>query len=546
MRYTHKKGLFFAGIAIILAIGCEKKLELLPFNNLVKENAFSTPERNLLALNGVYDAAQSGVYDPLNGGANVDRGYPFGAAAIEQQDMRGEDCINIQTFFQITYLSQYSTTSPNNVNIWNNLYAVINKANISIAGFRIAGTGGVITTAVASQYEAECRFLRAMSHHELLINFARPYADGAGNKMGVPYRDFAIEDIASVERAKTIPRESVASGYTKMLADLDYAETNLPASGGTGVNTIRATKAAAIALKMRIKQHMGDWPGVIAEGNKLIPAAINPQAWNTVISPIGGWKLTDSVDGPFTNNLSTESIFSIRNDANDNPGTNGALSRMFGTLSLGGRGLISLSPILYNQAQWLCTDRRRRLLTADGASAISNVLAPSTFSRFSTKYRDYGLYSDYAPYIRYAEVLLIQAEAEARNGAAVSQRAVDLLNTVRNRGLLNPLTETYTLASFATPNALIGAILVERRIEFAAEGKRWSDIHRLAVDPNFSTSGIPAKMPSGFIGISNFVCGGAIPAATITAIAYNDYRFLWPIPLQERNTNPIIEQNPNY
>ena len=529
-----------ACIAILFATGCKKKLDLLPYNNLVNTNAFSTPERALLALNGVYDAAQSGVYDPLNGGALVDRGYPFGAAAIEQQDMRGEDCINIQTFFQITYLAQYNTTSPNNVNMWNNLYAVINKANISIAGFRTAGSGGVLTAAVASQYEAECRFLRAMSHHELLINFARPFADGAGNKLGVPYRDFPIDDQTSAEKAKTIPRESVAACYAKMLADLDYAETNLPANGGTGVNTIRATKAAAIALKMRLKQHMGDWSGVIAEGNKLIPAVIVPQNYTTVISPIGGWALTSTVDGPFTNNLSTESIFSIRNDPQDNPGTNGALSRMYGSVTPGGRGLVSLSPILFNLPQWLCTDKRRTLLVVDGATAIGST------SKFSGKYRDYGTYSDYAPYIRYAEVLLIQAEAEARNASTVNQRAVDLLNTVRNRALNAPLTETYTLASFADKNALIAAILVERRIEFAAEGKRWADIHRLAVDPNFSPGGIPAKMASGFVGSANFVCAGAIPAATVSPIAYSDYRFLWPIPQQERNTNPIIEQNPNY
>ncbi len=529
-----------ACVAILVATGCEKKLDLVPFNSLVNESAFSTPERALLQLIGVYDAAQSGVYDPLNGAATADRGYPYGAAAIQQQDMRGEDCINIQTFFQLTYLSQYNTTTPNNVNIWNNLYAVINKANIAIAGFRSAQTKAVLSPAIAAQYEGECRFLRAMSHHELLIHFARPFADGAGSKLGVPYRDFPIEDAASIDRAKTIPRDSVVTGYRKMLADLDYAETNLPANGGVGVNTIRATKAAAIALKMRIKQHMNDWAGVVTEGNKLIPAVINPQAWNTVISPIGAWKLTDSVDGPFTNNLSAESIFSIRNDANDNPGTNGALSRMYGTTSLGGRGLISLSPIIFNRAEWLCSDRRRRLLTVDGATAIGSS------SRFSTKYRDYGTYSDYAPYIRYAEVLLNQAEAEARNNPAVTQRAVDLLNTVRNRGLLNPITETYTLASFATPNALIAAILIERRIEFLAEGKRWSDIHRLAVDPNFSTSGIPAKMASGFVGSANFVCGAAVPAASVAPISYSDYRFLWPIPQQERNTNPIIEQNPNY
>ena len=68
-----------------------------------------------------------------------------------------------------------------------------------------------------------------MAHHELLIHFARPYADGAGSQLGVPYRDFPIRTPADVELAKTKPRETVAACYTKILADLDYAETNLPA-----------------------------------------------------------------------------------------------------------------------------------------------------------------------------------------------------------------------------------------------------------------------------------------------------------------------------
>ncbi len=539
MKNRYIKILCIFAVIIASATGCSKKLDTIPFNQIAKENAFDTPARCLLALNGVYDAAQSGVYDPLNGTATVDRGYPFGAAAIEQEEMRGEDCVNIQTFFSVTYLSQHSTTSPNNVNMWSNLYALINKANISIAGFQVALGKGVLTTSVEAQYEGECKFMRAMAHHELLIHFARPYADGAGSKLGVPYRDFPIDGPEALARVAISPRESVAACYTKMLADLDYAELNLPASGA-GLNTIRATKAAAIALKMRLKLHKGDWAGVIAEGNKLIPATIVPQSWTTVVSPIGGWALTAAPDGPFLNNLSTESIFSIRNDANDNPGTNGALSRMFGSVTSGGRGLISLSPILYNMPQWTCTDKRRAL-TADGASAIT------TASKFCLKYRDFGTYSDFAPYIRYAEVLLMQAEADARNTpAVVSARSLDLLNTVRNRSLALPLTETYTAANFATANALITAILAERRIEFAAEGKRWSDIHRLAVDPVFSPGGIPAKMASGFVGTSGFVCGGAVPATVVSAISYSSPLFLWPIPQQERNTNPIVEQNPNY
>ncbi len=540
MKYTTNK--IFASIVLAagLAGGCKEKLDLQPYNQIVNTTAFNTASRCALALNGVYDAAQSGVYDPLNGTATSDRGYPFGAAAIEQSEMRGEDCVNIQTFYLTTYLAQYNPTTPNNVNMWKELYALINKANLSIAGFRGAGTGGVITSTVALQYEGECRFLRAMAHHELLINFCKPYSDNAGAALGVPYRDYPIDGQSAVAQAQSQPRDLVKNNYTAILADLDFAEANLPANGGAGVNTIRATKAAAIALKARVKMHMGDWTGVQTEVNKLLPTGVLPTFPTLPVSPVGGWTLTASPDGPFVDNLSLESIFSIRNDPNDNPQTNAALSRLFGSVTLGGRGLVSLSPILFNLPEWTCSDKRKTLLTADGTSAIT------TATKFTKKYKDYGTYSDYAPYIRYAEVLLMGAEAEARLDAGISARGLTLLNYVRNRSLNDPATEAYTAASFADKTAFIKAILAERRIEFAAEGKRWGDIHRLATDPVFGTGGIPAKMASGFVGTAAFACAGVVPPRGADAIGYSDYRFLWPIPAQERNTNPIVAQNPGY
>lgn len=516
-------------LALLTVTSCKKALEKSPFNAITDDVAFTTADRCLLALYGVYDAAQSSPY--VDGSA---RGYPFGAANIEQNDCRGEDVVNIAAFYQITYQATYNATTANNVGQWGSLYALINKANVSIDGFKAAGTGGVITPAVATQYEAECRFLRAMAHHEAVVFFCRPYLDGNGSAPGVPYRDFAINSGTAVEQAKTVGRGTVAEAYQKILADLDFAETNLPAT--ITPSTIRATKAAAIALKMRVKLHMGDWPGVITEGAKLVPAGAGPYT-----SPIGGWNLTASPDGPFLNNSSTESIFSIRNDALDNTGVNAALPSMYGPANLGARGLVAISPILYNNTGWLCDDKRRTLLTVTGANANG----ASTVNYFTKKYTQYTNRNDFAPQIRYAEVLLVLAEAEARQAAIVSTRAVDLLNAVRNRSLATPGTQAYTIASFATKNALIAAILLERRIEFLCEGKRWHDIHRNAVDPDFNVGGIPAKYANASQGAAIYSCGGAINP-TQAAIAYSDFKFIWPIPSTEVIQNPIITQNPNY
>ena len=194
------------GLVLVTVSSCKKSLDTAPFNQLTDDVVYSTAERCLLALNGVYDAAQNSNYlgTPF-------RGYPFGAAHVAQGDNRGEDVINIQAFYQITYQATYNALTANNNGQWSALYALINKANISIAGFQNAASNGVITAAVANQYEAECRFLRAMAHHELVVYFCRPYLDGNANKLGVPYRDFPVNSSSAVDAIKSIPRGTVAA-----------------------------------------------------------------------------------------------------------------------------------------------------------------------------------------------------------------------------------------------------------------------------------------------------------------------------------------------
>ncbi len=510
-----------------LLFSCEKILETAPYNSVTDASAFSTAARCALALNGVYDAAQGSFYVT---GTTEMRGYPFGAANITQGDARGEDVVNAQAFYQVTYQATYNSTAANVVGMWKGLYELINKANIGISGFQQAGSNGVITPAIATQYEAECRFLRAMAHHEALIHFARPYSDGNGNKVGVPWREEPITSGSAVNNILNTPRMRVDSVYIKILADLDFAETNLPAK----LFTYRATKAAAIALKMRVKLHKGDWAGVVTEAAKIVAPS-----GTTVNSPIGDWALTPSPDGPFANNSSVESIFSIKNDPLDAPSTNAGLSRMYGSASLSGRGLITLSPVLWNNAGWLCDDKRRSLLATTGLNSAGNQ------AWLSTKYRDYATWSDFTPQIRYAEVILTLAEAVGRIAPGVSPEAITLLNLVRNRSLATPATQAYTVASFLTKQDLVKAILLERRIEFLAEGKRWSDIHRLSPEADYSPGGIPAKAVNGAAGLSIYNCGaGYTPGQA--AIAYNDYRFIWPIPSTEITQNPVVIQNPEY
>jgi len=524
------------------SIGCEKVLEEAPYSSFTDESVFTTPARATLALNGVYDAAQTGT-TTLAG-----RGYPFGAANVQQGDCRGEDMVNVAAFYQFTYQGTYNPTTTNNVAFWDNTYNMINKANIAIDGFRKV-SGSILPTATATQFEAECRFLRALGHLEMLTHFARPYLDGNGARLGIPYREYAVTGSATLDRLKTEPRPTVLYDYQRAIADLNYAESNLPVSQTLG--PIRATRGAAIAMKMRAYMHMGKWDSVRIEGNKLIPTTLTPLTPSSTTSLIGGYALQATPGGSFGytggNSITSENIFTIKNDPLDNGSVNGALASQYGTNDLAGRGLVSISPIIWNRTEWLANDLRRSALYLQGAT--NNGTSVATGQAIMTrKYTDYVGRGDNNPIIRWAEVLLMQAEAEARLSAgAVSQRAVDLLNMVRNRASVAPATTQYTVASFATDVDEINAILMERRIEFLAEGKRWADIHRTVQDPITALRpvGIPAKVVNGNTGMAQYGFGLSVTPGQ-PAIPYSDYRFIWPLPVGEVTQNPIVVQNPGY
>jgi hypothetical protein len=111
--------------------------------------------------------------------------------------------------------------------------------------------------------------------------------------------------------------------------------------------------------------------------------------------------------------------------------------------------------------------------------------------------------------IRFAEVLLIKAEAQARLNDLSG--AVDTYNQIRGRAGLPP----HSLGDeVSTQEDVLAAIDLERRLELAFEGDRWADLVRTgrAVD----VLGIPVTQT------------------------------LYPIPQQETVVAPGITQNPGY
>ncbi len=509
------KNIFFRLSIVTLIVfsmnGCteDNLLNLSPINNISVDDSFSTPSLIASSLNGMYNAAAIGQYNSTS--ANGGRGYVWGAAFVQQGDNRGEDVVNTATFYQLTYTATYDPTTANNVYYWVDGYRLINRANLMIEGVTKAIESGVISKAVGDDYIGQAKFLRAITHFELVTFFARPYNETAGaTHEGIPYREVGINTQSDINTDITKGRNTVGEVYQKVLADLNDAENLI-----SNTTLTKASKNAAIAFKTRVYLHMRDWDNVIAEGTKLDSK----------------YTLEAHPGGPFANSYSNkESIFSILQAATLNPNVNAALASQYNR-----RQLVCISPIIWRDPEWLTDDKRR----SEGTDALSMVFT-AMGRKYTNKYKDVVNYTDAAPVIRYAEVLLNMAEAYARKNDMANGMAH--LNMVRDRSLASPATQSYI--SFADSKALVGAILKERRIEFLMEGRRWSDIHRLQKDDLFPIDGIPAKVANGNPPATAFELGTPYTGPFgVAAIPGSSHKIVWPIPQIELDANPTLKQS---
>ena len=517
-------GLFFTTL-FLNSCNEENVINLEPYNQISENAAFDTKENIVLSVSGMYQAAQIGLYNN-SGTSQSGRGYPFGAAYFEQNDMRGEDMVNTASFYAITYTNTWDPSGAlNTVYYWIDTYRLVNRANLVIEGVTKAIAKGTISEAEGKDYIGQALFFRAFSHYELLNFFARPYKFTSGaTHQGVPYRLKPSNSVATIEENSTLGRGTVAENYTQLLSDLDTAESYMASKTTKSAKNaiVYVSKEAAIALKTRVYLSKGDFPKVITEADKLN----------------GKYSLTADPNTPFSNNYgNTESIFSLENSATNNPGVNGALASQYN-----GRALIAISPVIWNQSMWLATDKRR------GSNLVRTLLNAQNqpICYFSNKYKDTSTLSDASPLLRYAEVLLNRAEAKARLD---DPTYLADLNAVRNRSLANPATEQYT--AFATKADAVKAVLMERRIEFLAEGLRWNTIHRLQHDDIAPMNGVPQKYKNGANPVfADYKIG--IPyvfkTGDVASLAYTDYRFVWPLPTLETSANPTLaaQQNPGW
>ena len=127
------------------------------------------------------------------------------------------------------------------------------------------------------------------------------------------------------------------------------------------------------------------------------------------------------------------------------------------------------------------------------------------------------------PYLlRFGDIVLLKAEALNETGKL--NEAVTEVNRIRTRAKLPNLSAEKT----ASKEALRLAILNERRLELAQESQRWDDLVRLG------------------LAVSTMQNLQEIDLRTNTPTDYGmtEAKILLPIPQQEIDRNPNLEQNP--
>jgi starch-binding outer membrane protein, SusD/RagB family len=456
------KSFFIVGIALIMSTtACNDQLNLQPEQSLSPTAAFANELAATASLVGVYSFAQE---------LNV-----FGSVPAIIGDF--------QAYIQ---LSDNATIRS----IWSNHYRVILAANAVIKFVPTVEDKGY-TDAKKKQHIAEAKFMRALTYFSLVNLWGQPYNFQNGATPGVPI----VTDPDALDGKAILPaRNSVAEVYTQIEKDLNEALADLPVSYSSADQTRgRATKGAVAGLLSRLFLYKGDNAKAITNADAVLGS---PTLYNL------------ATNYAFFDQNGVEDVFTVQMTTTDNSRTgSGGWASFYNPAEKGARGDCPMAPALI-AAFDTSVDKRYISMRQLGAN-----------KRFyTTKFPDAVNNTDNAPIIRTTEVLLNKAEALAKSSTTVSADAITLVNRLRTRAGLTALDA----ANFATPQALVDAILDERRKELCFEGHRRMDLLRNG--KSLRATGVGA---------------GALSAPGAT-------RVVMPIPQREIDLGAALPQNAGY
>jgi hypothetical protein len=471
-------------IAILFA-GCESKLDLSPVTNLTNATYYKTAEDAKAALGACYAATSNP--DPNLDITTTDDAIPFLTGAADRP-----------------LLWRYDITPSNSlITAYSGAYSGINRSNIVIG--RLPGI--TMDEDLKKRYVAEAKFLRAL-HYFTLVQY---YGE-------VP---IVTTETASLEGLE-IARSPVEEVYNLIEADLKEAESVLPKTYPASESG-RATQGAAKGILARVYLYRAGaaktslfWATAAAKAKEVMDLGI----YDLYAEFADAFALT--ARGGKENIFEVQYLTDVRGHG---------LGRGFGVRSAqiypgGGSGIARPTAGLYDS--YTAADKRKPVtfITSFVYNNVTTTLSITdpdftkaiSFQKLWDKTaKTNGGEGTSRPVLRYADVLLMYAEAlnESNNGPTTEAYAA--LNKVRNRAGLTTL-------SGLTYQTFKEAVWLERRLELTFENSRRFDLVRTG------------RLVEAVKAENSFNRNALI----------QPFHVLLPIPQNDMDVNPKLVQNPGY
>lgn len=461
---SFKKAILFAAVLALPMTACEDMLDTEPRTAL-------SPEVALANVSGT-EAILVSVYNRL-----LAQGA-YGNSLFILPDIQGD--IFVQRTGASRGTAAYTMAPGGTLGYYP--YAAVNEANYIIDGI------GTLEAPQATKDRllGSAYFLRALNYFNAVRSYGyEPNKLVNGWDRGVILRDKPTKGLTEADFKA---RGTVTQAYQLIESDLQQAVTLL--AGNT--NVYYASPAAANGLLARVYLYWEKWADAEARATASIgatsarlttTAAAYKAAWSTAPNP--------------------ESVFELNvNATTESVGVNESMTSWVTSRQWGDFGLNPELKALYPNG-----DHRLSLLTPGSGNSPS--------IEYLDKWNAWkGNFAQNLPVMRVAELYLIRAEARAeQNKLADGLADLNVLRAARG----------VPAVAAATKQALIDAIMLERRLELAYEGHRFYDQKR---------RGMAITRPSA-VGAN-------------ATVPYTDFRILAPWPQAQVQLNPLLEQNPGY
>ena len=395
--------------------------------------------------------------------------------------------------------SQYAGLDVTNINrvssVWSNFYVAIRNANIMINAIPEAE---FVSEGEKNKFMGETLFLRALAYYQLVRGWA-----------AIPLR--TEENMSEYN----VSRTSESGIYDLIISDLEYAESTLPTTVSIAGHP---TKWSAKMLLADVYFYLNQYD----KAARLTDDVIQSNQYSLVEI-----ETTDDFENLYGATVvnTSEEIFYFKYHEQD--GFNFAIYCHGG----GNAGVYIRVPgynLIYNRIDYPLYVKQDDKDLRKGLWYSYNGGLVGEGGLLLKKYNDVTGENprNSFPLYRYADCLLMYAEASCRVASGPTSAGLEALNMVHRRayGYLStqPSPEDFKLEDY-NKDSFIELCIKERGYETVGEAKRWLDLKRLGKEEAQKY----VKKNRG--------------------LEIAEKHWLWPLPVSELNFNEAItDQNPGY